>query len=173
MEIFEKFKKIKAFVFDVDGVLTNGEIIVTENGEQLRTFYIKDGYALQLAVKQNYPIAVITGGKSQGVKLRLQGLGINDVFINISDKISTLNSWVQKQGLKSDEVLFMGDDVPDLVAMQSVGFAVCPADAIEDVKAISHYISPFKGGRGAVRDVLEKVLRLQNKWNQDTAVKSI
>jgi len=173
MEILEKFKKIKAFIFDVDGVLTNGEILVTENGEQLRTFYIKDGYALQLAVKQNYPIAVITGGKSQGVKLRLQGLGINDVFINISDKISTLNNWIQKQGLTNDEVLFMGDDIPDLAAMQSVGFAVCPADATEDIKAISLYISPYNGGRGAVRDVLEKALRLQNKWNQDTTVKSI
>src|SRR5690606_20081852 len=152
MTIFEKFKRIKAFVFDVDGVLTNGEVLVTENGEQLRAFYIKDGYALQLAVKQGYPIAVITGGKSQGVKLRLEGLGIKDVFINVSDKISTLNTWIKEHDLSTEDILFMGDDVPDLIAMQGIGFAACPADAIEDIKAISDYISPYKGGKGAVRD---------------------
>src|SRR5690606_36708015 len=152
MTVFEKFKKIKAFVFDVDGVLTNGEILVTENGEQLRTFFIKDGYALQLAVKRNFPIAVITGGKSQGIKSRMQGLGIKDVFTDISNKIEILNNWMAEHNLKSEDVLFMGDDIPDLEAMKSVGFATCPADAVEDIKAVSQYISSFNGGRGAVRD---------------------
>jgi len=173
MTVFEKFKKTKAFVFDVDGVLTNGEILVTENGEQLRTFFIKDGYALQLAVKRNFPIAVITGGKSQGIKSRMQGLGIKDVFTDISNKIEILNNWMAEHNLKSEDVLFMGDDIPDLEAMKSVGFATCPADAVEDIKAVSQYISSFNGGRGAVRDVIEKVMRLQDKWDKDTSIKSI
>src|SRR5690606_20051328 len=173
MTIFEKFKKIKAFVFDVDGVLTNGEVLVTESGEQLRSFYIKDGYALQLAVKQGYPIAVITGGNSKGVNIRLTGLGIKDVFMHVSDKVSVLNRWVEEQGLNSEEVLYMGDDVPDLELMKGACFPACPADAIEDIKAIAEYISPSVGGRGAVRDVIEKVMRLQNTWSKDTNIKSV
>jgi len=173
MTIFEKFKKIKAFVFDVDGVLTNGEVLVTESGEQLRSFYIKDGYALQLAVKQGYPIAVITGGNSKGVNIRLTGLGIKDVFMNVADKVSVLNRWVEEQGLNSEEVLYMGDDVPDLELMKGACFPACPADAIEDIKAIAEYISPSVGGRGAVRDVIEKVMRLQNTWSKDTNIKSV
>lgn len=173
MTIFEKFKKIKAFVFDVDGVLTNGEVLVTESGEQLRSFYIKDGYALQLAVKQGYPIAVITGGNSKGVNIRLTGLGIKDVFMNVADKVSVLNRWVEEQGLNSEEVLYMGDDVPDLELMKGACFPACPADAIEDIKVIAEYISPSVGGRGAVRDVIEKVMRLQNTWSKDTNIKSV
>jgi len=173
MTIFEKFRKIKAFVFDVDGVLTNGEILVTESGEQLRSFYIKDGYALQLAVKQGYPIAIITGGNSKGVSDRLTRLGINDVFMNVSDKISVFNSWIEQNELSFEEVLYMGDDVPDLELMTGSCFPACPADAIEDIKTISEYISPSVGGRGAVRDVIEKVMRLQNTWTRDTNIKSV
>src|SRR5690606_18128146 len=173
MTIFEKFKKIKAFVFDVDGVLTNGEVLVTESGEQLRSFYIKDGYALQLAVKQGYPIAVITGGNSQGVSARLHGLGIKHVFLNVSDKVGVLNSWIEDQNLNSEEVLYMGDDVPDLELMRTLCFPACPADAIEDIKAVAEYISPSLGGRGAVRDVIEKVMRLQSTWSRDTDIKSV
>lgn len=173
MTVFERFKNIKALVFDVDGVLTNGEILVNESGEQLRTFYIKDGYALQLAVKRGFLLAAITGGRSQGIKKRLEGLGINDVFLNISNKIETLDHWMKEYDLKTEEVLFMGDDVPDLEVMKLVGFAVCPADAVEDIKAISHYISHLNGGKGAVRDVIEKVMRLQGKWDLDTHTKSI
>ncbi len=173
MVLFDQLKKVKAFVFDVDGVLTNGEVLVTEEGEQLRSFYIKDGYALKLAVKQGYPIAVITGGKSLGVKLRLEGLGIKDVFIDISHKTIILEQWMQKNNIQAESILYMGDDIPDIEAMGMVGFASCPADAVEDIKAISHYISPVKGGKGAVRDVIEKVLRLQNKWDIDPEVKSV
>lgn len=173
MVLFDQLKSIKAFVFDVDGVLTNGEVLVTEDGEQLRTFYIKDGYALQLAVKQGYPIAVITGGRSNGVKLRLEGLGIKDVFIDASHKTMILKQWMQKNTIQAENVLYMGDDIPDLQAMEMVGFAACPSDAVEDIKAISHYISPLGGGKGAARDVIEKVLRLQDKWNADVGVKSI
>jgi 3-deoxy-D-manno-octulosonate 8-phosphate phosphatase (KDO 8-P phosphatase) len=173
MVLFDQLKRVKAFVFDVDGVLTNGEVLVTENGEQLRSFNIKDGYALQLAVKQGYSIAIITGGKSLGVKARLEGLGIVDVFINASHKTNILEQWMLKNNIQPESALFMGDDIPDLAAMAMVGFACCPADAVEDIKAISHYISSIKGGRGAVRDVIEKVLRLQNKWEHNPNVKSI
>lgn len=173
MILFDQLKRVKAFVFDIDGVLTNGEVLVTEEGEQLRSFYIKDGYALQLAVKQGYPIAVITGGKSLGVKFRLEGLGIKDVFINISNKTLVLEQWMKQNNIQAEEILYMGDDIPDIHAMEMVGLASCPADAVEDIKAISHYISSKKGGKGAVRDIIEKVLRLQDKWNLDSKVKSI
>jgi len=147
--------------------------LVTEEGEQLRSFYIKDGYALQLAVKQGYPIAVITGGKSLGVKFRLEGLGIKDVFIDISNKTLVLEQWMKQNHIHAEDILYMGDDIPDIHAMEMVGLASCPADAVEDIKAISHYISSKKGGKGAVRDIIEKVLRLQDKWNLDSKVKSI
>jgi len=173
MVLFDQLKRVKAFVFDVDGVLTNSEILVTENGEQLRTFYIRDGYAIQMAVKQGYPIAIITGGKSLGIKLRLEGLGIKDVFIDISHKTLILEQWMQKNNIQPESILYMGDDIPDIQAMAMVGFASCPADAVEDIKAISHYISPLQGGKGAVRDIIEKVIRLQNKWDIDPKVKSI
>lgn len=173
MILFDKLKRVKAFVFDIDGVLTNGEVLVTEEGEQLRSFNIKDGYALQLAVKQGYPIAAITGGKSLGVKFRLEGLGIKDVFIDASHKKIILEEWMQKNNIQPESVLYMGDDIPDMEAMAMVGFASSPADAVEDIKTISHYISPIKGGKGAVRDIIEKVLRLQNKWDADPQVKSV
>ncbi|HUH18683.1 HAD-IIIA family hydrolase [Albibacterium sp.] len=173
MILFDQLKRVKAFVFDIDGVLTNGEVLVTEEGEQLRSFYIKDGYALQLAVKQGYPIAVITGGKSLGVKFRLEGLGIKDVFIDISNKTLVLEQWMKQNNIQAEDILYMGDDIPDIHAMEMVGLASCPADAVEDIKAISHYISSKKGGKGAVRDIIEKVLRLQDKWNLDSKVKSI
>jgi len=173
MELFKQFKNVKAFAFDVDGVLTNGEVLVTDQGEQLRSFFIKDGYALQLAVKRGYPIVVITGGKSDGVKLRLNGLGIDAVFLDVRDKGKVLQKWLRTTGLESSELLFMGDDIPDLAVMKEAGLACCPSDAVEEVKAVSHYISPFAGGRGAVRDVIEKVMKLQNRWDDDTTVKSV
>lgn len=173
MTVFDRFKKIKAFAFDVDGVFTNGDILVNEKGEQLRTFNVKDGYAVQLAIKAGYPILVVSGGKSEGVKLRLQALGVKDVFINESDKIAILNTWTERTGLKREDILFMGDDVPDLAVMQTIGFPTCPADAIEDIKKICQYISPQIGGRGAVRDVIEKVMRLQGTWESNTSIKSI
>lgn len=173
MNLFEQFKQVKALVFDVDGVLTNGEVLVTEAGEQLRSFYIKDGYALQLAVKRGYSLAIITGGKSASVQLRLNGLGIEDVFLDARDKSQVLREWMAKKRFAKSDVLFMGDDIPDLEVMKQVGFACCPTDAVEEIKSVSHYISPFAGGKGAVRDVIEKVMKLQNRWDEDTTVKSI
>lgn len=172
MTIFDRFKKVKAFAFDVDGVFTNGNVLVSENGDQLRTFNVKDGYALQLAIKLGYPVLIVSGGSSLGVSLRFKGLGVKDVYMKQADKTIVLNTWVEKYNLNSDEVLFMGDDTPDIAVMKSIGFPVCPVDAIEDIKSLARYISPRKGGEGAVRDVLEKVLRLHGKWNSDTTIKS-
>lgn len=171
--LFDQFKRVKAFVFDIDGVLTDGTVQVTEQGEQLRTFHIRDGYALQLAVKRAYPVAVITGGTSRGVELRMNALGIRHVFSGVSDKLSVLNKWLQEQGLATGDTLYMGDDIPDLLCMHTAGIPVCPADAAEEVKATAVYISPREGGKGAARDVIEKVLKLQGKWDADTTVKSV
>ena len=162
----EKIKQIKAFVFDVDGVLTDGIVHVTEAGEQLRQFNIKDGYALQLAVKRGYKIAVITGGRSEGVRLRLKGLGITDIFMFVDSKVQVFNQFLADKQLSASQVLYMGDDIPDLQVMQLSGLPVCPADAVEDIKTISEYISPKDGGKGCVRDVLEKVLKIQNQWDE-------
>lgn len=173
MTVFERFKKVKAFAFDVDGVFTNGDVLVSEAGEQLRTFNIKDGYALQLAIKSGYPVVIISGGKSKGVVLRFESLGVKDIFMSEADKGLVLKKWIQAHEIDFEDVLFMGDDVPDMAVMQIVGFPTCPSDAIEDVKSLCHYISPKDGGKGAVRDVIEKVMRLQGNWKENSSIKSI
>ncbi|MFA6946171.1 MAG: HAD hydrolase family protein, partial [Pedobacter sp.] len=137
----EKLNHIKAFVFDVDGVLTNGMLLVTEAGEQLRQFNIKDGYALQLAVKRGFKIAVVSGARSKGVEHRLRGLGIENVFLGLDSKLEVYMGFLNKNELLPEQVLFMGDDIPDLQLMKLAGLAVCPADAVEEIKAVSHYIS--------------------------------
>lgn len=164
----EKLKSIKAFIFDVDGVLTDGIVHVTEAGEQLRQFNIKDGYALQLAVKRGYKIAIITGGRSAGVMLRLKGLGITDVFMQVDSKVEVYSQFLADNQLIADDVVYMGDDIPDLPVMKLVGLPVCPHDAAEEIKSISTYISPINGGKGCVRDIIEKVLKIQSKWTDDS-----
>jgi len=171
--LFEKLKQVKGFVLDVDGVLTDGTVLVLENGEQLRSFHVRDGYALQLAIKKGYPIAAITGGNSTGVKLRLTSLGISDVFLNVKEKTAVLLTWSVKYRIDPEHILYMGDDIPDLKAMRSVGIKACPADAVEEIKQLADYISPLCGGKGAVRDVFEKVLKLQGNWENDLPLKSI
>jgi 3-deoxy-D-manno-octulosonate 8-phosphate phosphatase (KDO 8-P phosphatase) len=166
---FEKLKNIKAFIFDVDGVLTNGDITVTENGDQMRHFNVKDGYAVNHAIKSGYYIAVISGGRSQGVLSRLNGLGVKDVFLGISHKLEVYERIVADMQLNPEEILYMGDDIPDLDVMKKVGLPTCPADACEEVKAAAEYISPVLGGRGCVRDVIEKVLKIQDKWMKENA----
>jgi 3-deoxy-D-manno-octulosonate 8-phosphate phosphatase (KDO 8-P phosphatase) len=163
--MLDKLKDITTFVFDVDGVLTNGNILVTESGEQLRQFNIKDGYAMQLAVKKGYKMTVITGAKTDAVKLRLQGLGVKDIYLNASYKMPLFLDFVTKNGLNPAEILYVGDDLPDQEIMEKVGVAVAPADAVQEIKDISSYISPFKGGEGVVRDVIEKVLKVQGNWS--------
>jgi 3-deoxy-D-manno-octulosonate 8-phosphate phosphatase (KDO 8-P phosphatase) len=160
----EKLKHIKAIILDVDGVLTNGMLMLTESGEQLRQFNIKDGYALQLAVKRGLKLAALSGARSKGVEYRLKGLGIEDIFLGLDSKIEVYNKYLLENDLSPEQVLFVGDDMPDLQVMKLAGLAVCPADAIEEIKAISHYISPKNGGEGCVRDIIEKVLKIQNLW---------
>lgn len=155
---------ITTFVFDVDGVLTDGSIIITTDGQQLRNMNIKDGYALQLAVKKGYTVAIISGGNNEGVRMRLNGLGIHNIYLGASDKVDALKDLMYSYGLKSEEILYMGDDVPDFEVMGICGMASCPADAAEDIKRICHYVSPINGGKGCVRDVIEQTMRVQNKW---------
>lgn len=168
-DVLKKFEKVEAIFLDVDGVLTDGSILVTEEGTQLRTMNIKDGYALQWAVKQGMRICVISGGKSAGVIQRLHGLGITDVFTGISDKLSCFEQYLIDHRISADSALYMGDDIPDLPVMKMCGLKTCPQDAVAEIKEIADYVSPFGGGNGCVRDVVEKVLRIQGKWQHDNA----
>ncbi|MDA9554739.1 HAD hydrolase family protein [Pelobium sp.] len=162
--MLDQLKNITTFIFDVDGVLTNGNILVTETGEQLRQYNIKDGYAIQLAIKKGYQVAVITGAKTEAVNLRLQGLGIQHIYLNASYKMEPFLDFLSKTGLKREEIVYVGDDLPDQEIMEQVAIAVAPADAVEEIKAVSSYISPFYGGAGVARDIIEKVLKVQGKW---------
>ena len=162
--MLDKLKDISTFVFDVDGVLTNGNILITETGEQLRQYSIKDGYAIQLALKKGYQICIITGAKTEAVELRLKGLGIHHIYLGASYKLPLFEDFLSKTGLKREEIVYVGDDLPDQEIMEQVAISVCPADAVEEIKAISTYISPKLGGAGVVRDIIEKVLKVQEKW---------
>lgn len=159
--------KIKAFAFDVDGVLSPSTIPMHISGEPLRMVNIKDGYAIQLAVKMGFPIAIITGGNTEAVRKRFEGLGVKDIFLGASAKLPIYESWLKKYQLCDDEVLYMGDDIPDIEIMRRVGLAVAPRDAAVDILEIAHYISTFDGGMGCAREVIEQVLRAQNKWMSD------
>lgn len=172
MNVLEKFKAIKTFVFDVDGVLTDGTLLVLNDGQHARMMNIKDGYALQLAIKKGYRVVVISGGTSEAVKDRLDKLCVKDCFLKVDDKKEKLLTYVTEHQLSWDEVLFMGDDIPDHTSMQLVGLPCCPADAVPEIKQVSHYISPVAGGKGCARDVIEKVLKLNGHWDLDTTVAS-
>lgn len=172
MNVLEQFRHIRAFIFDVDGVLTDGTVQLLPGGEQSRKMHIRDGYALQLAVKMGYRIAIISGGRSESVVSRLNGLGITDVFTNVTNKVEKLEDYALEHDLIWEQVLFMGDDIPDYRAMQLCGIAACPADAAPEIKSISRYISPVTGGHGCVRDVIEKVLKLNGHWMLDEGVPS-
>ncbi|HLU17700.1 MAG TPA: HAD-IIIA family hydrolase [Edaphocola sp.] len=164
MNVLSLFENVKAFVFDIDGVLTDGLLHVQESGELLRRMNIKDGYALQLAVKKGYKVWVISGGHSNASKRRLNNLGVMDVFIGVEDKLQKMQSLMHESGIAAENVLYMGDDMPDIVCMKACGLATCPNDAAVEVCNIAHYISPLKGGMGCVRDVIEKVLKINGHW---------
>jgi 3-deoxy-D-manno-octulosonate 8-phosphate phosphatase (KDO 8-P phosphatase) len=159
----EKLSAITTFIFDVDGVLTNGEVILFEN-QVVRTLNSKDGYALQYASKLGYNIFIITGGDSQEVKKRLLNLGIKEVHLKSSNKLDVYETIKNTFKLTDEEVLYMGDDIPDYDVMSQVGVACCPQDACPEIKSVSHYQSPIFGGKGCVRDVIEQTLRVQGKW---------
>jgi 3-deoxy-D-manno-octulosonate 8-phosphate phosphatase (KDO 8-P phosphatase) len=162
--LLQKLKDITTLIFDVDGVLTTGDILASNTGEFLRTFNIKDGYALQLAVKKGYHVCIISGGSGQAMQLRFEGLGIKNIYLGVTDKVLVFQQILAQHHLQASEVLYMGDDIPDYNIMKLVGLPTCPADAVEEIKALSTYISPFPGGKTAVRDVIEKVLKIQGKW---------
>jgi len=164
-----KLREISTFIFDVDGVLTDGSVITLPDGDQVRRMNIKDGYALQHAVKKGYHIIIISGGTSESVRLRLNGLGIEDVYLASKNKMSVYEEVCKKYELKSEEILYMGDDIPDYKLMSIVGFAACPKDAADEIKSICKYISPYKGGEGCVREMIEQVLKLKGHWfDQDS-----
>lgn len=164
MNILELFKPVKTFVFDVDGVLTDGTLQLLENGVLSRKMHIKDGYALQLAVKKGYHVAIISGGSSSQVEKRLHGLGITDIFLGVVDKKEKLEEYLSENELSPAHALYMGDDIPDYEAMKYVILRTCPNDASPEIKSICQYISPVNGGEGCVRDVIEKVLKLNGDW---------
>ncbi len=168
--ILSYFKNIDTFVLDVDGVLTDGKVLVTEAGEFLRSFNAKDGYAIRRAVEEGYNVVVITGGKGGSVENRLRYLGIKQFYTNAADKLPILKTYLCENNIHSSTVLFMGDDLNDFKVMQNVGLPCCPADAVNEIRNISHYISPLEGGQGCVRDVIEKVMKLQGKWMNHISV---
>ncbi len=164
MSYKEYLKHINTFIFDVDGVLTDGTIMVTTQGEMYRTMNIKDGYALKTAVEKGYHVCIISGGNNEGVRVRLQNLGIKDVFLGAHNKTKILEDYLKEKNVELRNTLYMGDDLPDFEVMQEVGLPTCPQDAVQEIKAISKYVSHKKGGKGCVRDVLEQVMKVQGKW---------
>ena len=163
----EKLKDITTFIFDYDGVMTTGEVLVDGNGIPLRSSDVKDGYALQLAVRLGYNVAVITGGYSVSIEKRMAMLGVKDVFVRSANKVEVLERYMKTNDLKPKQIVYMGDDLPDYPVMKIIGLPVCPADASPEIKDISLYISNRNGGRGAVRDIIEQVLKAQDKWMKD------
>lgn len=167
----EKLNKIKAFAFDVDGVFTDGGVLLLPGNEFARTVNIKDGYAVQHCVKMGFPIAIISGGKSESVRTRFKNLGVTDIYLGSSYKWEDYEDFRMKYSFEHEEILYMGDDIPDYEVMQNVGIPACPADAAHEIKEISLYVSTFGGGSGCVRDVIEQVLRLNEKWMNKDALK--
>jgi len=163
----ELLPQVKAFAFDVDGVFSTTVTYINPDGQLLRSANIKDGYVVQLLRKKGYPVAIITGGNSEGVRKRFENLGVEDIYLSVENKLLMLKTFMESHHLSPEEVLYMGDDIPDLLSMKYVGIPVCPADAAEDIKLISRYISDNDGGHGCVRDVVEQVLRSRNDWLKD------
>ncbi len=162
-------KNVNTFIFDYDGVMTNGVIVLNNDGEPLRTANVKDGYALQLAVKLGYNIAIISGGNSPSMHTRFKSLKINDVYLGVANKIEVFDQYIKEKKLDPAQVIYMGDDIPDYHVMKAVGVPVCPSDASDEIKRISVYISHYSGGQGCVRDIIEQVLKVQGKWMSETA----
>jgi len=158
------FSLIRAFIFDVDGVLTDGSLYCLASGEQVRAFNIKDGYAIRYAIKKGYGVAIISGRKEEGVFKRLRSLDVEHIYLGVENKAEVFAAFLQEQNLQAEHIAYMGDDIPDLEVMQQCGIAACPADAATDVRTISHYVSEIPGGKGAVRDLIETVLKTHSIW---------
>ena len=160
----ELLNKITTFILDVDGVLTNGKILVTSKGKMLREMNVKDGFIIKYALDKGFKIFIISGGTNKGVKQRLEDLGIDEIFLGEHSKNNSYEKLIKKYNLNENEILYMGDDIPDIPVMKKIGVPCCPNDAVPDVKQISIYISEKNGGQGCVRDIIEQTLRVQNKW---------
>ncbi len=165
----ELLKHINTFIFDYDGTLTDGTVILLDEGEPLRTANVRDGYALQLAVKKGFNVVIVSGGRSRSMVNRFRMLNIKHVFLGVEHKLDTLKTFLQTNHVEPHQVLYMGDDIPDFHAMKYCGVATCPADAAEEIKSVSHYISHYKGGEGCARDIIEQVLKVQGLWMNDDA----
>lgn len=161
----ELMNDITTFIFDIDGVLTDSSVHVTESGEMLRIMNIRDGFAMKAALESGYNVCIISGGKNEGVRIRLRNLGIQDIHLGSPDKVKTFKEYTELYKIKPETVLYMGDDIPDYHVMQLVGLPTCPQDASPEIKEISNYISHKNGGKGAVRDVIEQVMKVQGKWH--------
>ena len=161
----ELMNVIDTFIFDVDGVLTDGTVHVSPTGEMLREMHIRDGFALKAAIESGYNVCIISGGSNEGVRIRLRNLGITNIHLATLDKVATFKEYIELYQIKAENVLYMGDDIPDFYVMQLVGLATCPQDAAPEIKSISSYISHVNGGKGAVRDVIEQVMKVQGKWH--------
>ena len=172
MNVLALFKKITTFIFDIDGVLTDGTVLVLRDGLQARVMHVKDGFGLQMAMKNGYHVFIISGGISEESKKRLEYLGVKEIHIGIADKTKFVADLLKSKKIKWEEVLYMGDDLPDMPLMNKVGFSCCPADAVSEVKGIVKYISPINGGWGCVRDVIEKTLKVNGHWKYETDVTS-
>lgn len=166
------FLKIKAFAFDIDGVATDGSILCIPGGDLLRVYDAKDSFAVRMATMNGYPVAVITGGSSLSIRERMvtTGLKPEDVFLHCRNKMDEFRQFCERYGLQPENVMYFGDDIPDIEVIQTCGCGVCPADAVEEVKAAADYVSPFPGGKGCLRDTIEKVMRAQGRWVFDTDV---
>ena len=164
MNELERFRDVTTFIFDVDGVLTDCQLLVMEDGSLLRRMNVRDGYAIKRALQEGYRVCVITGGKSTGVVERLQALGVVDVYYGVDDKVAAYREYMELYELDDANVLFMGDDVPDYALLRLVGFPTCPNDACPEVLSVAKYVSSKGGGAGAVRDVIERTLRVHGKW---------
>jgi len=162
----EIMNDINTFVLDVDGVLTDGKLHVTQDGEILRNMNVRDGFAIKTAIESGYNICIISGGQNQGVRLRLRALGVTDIYLGVADKVEVFEQYIDIFKINPMQVLYMGDDIPDYQVMKLVGLPTCPQNAVQEIKSISKYISHKNGGDGAVRDVIEQVMKVQEKWNK-------
>ncbi|MFM2266048.1 MAG: hypothetical protein RLZ77_1468 [Bacteroidota bacterium] len=166
MSYKETMNHIDTFIFDVDGVLTDGTVHISPSGEMLRSMHIRDGFALKAALESGYKVCIISGGSNEGVRIRLRNLGITDIHLGVPDKVQTFKEYCMDYQVDHKKVAYMGDDIPDFHVMQLVGLASCPQDASPEIKEISSYISHKNGGKGAVRDLIEQVMRVQGKWHE-------
>jgi 3-deoxy-D-manno-octulosonate 8-phosphate phosphatase (KDO 8-P phosphatase) len=158
-----------AFVFDFDGVLSDGTVLVTSDGDALRKTHARDGYAIQYALRKGYRVCIISGGYSESMRLRYCDFAGMDIFLKVSQKRDILQGYMERHHLQSEQIVYMGDDIPDYEAMQLAGVKACPADAALEIQHISDYISHLDGGKGCVRDIIEQVMRLQNRWFREDA----